>query len=422
MLKRSTILAILILVTMSVHPIRSYAASTVNLKNASAMFGVKAGNVIKAKDQGEIEYALKTAGDKASAKRMYIVYAPSGTYKMTKPLTIPANVVFVAEPDSKFSPVTADGFNRFFMVKGSLYGGSYDGKKMAYYCLRLENTTFYGMNGYITHTAVKNSKRAGIIAVGSKNRNGYILNNTVSGCGNSGISAIEGAWLSSISGNICKGNFLAGINLGHANADIINDNTLTGNTGHGISTNTDESGQGYCHIHKIMNNTIRKNGFNGVYMDENCYVDQTFSGNTITSNKTNGVGIDPGGYIKGISGNTISGNSGSGIRVYGNNSIAYIKGENTISGNGTNNITILDNALARITGSGNLIRKSKGNGVSLKKSAAFIVSRGSNKIYSNKGFGIRAEDKCSVIIKNVTFSKNGGESVRSLSGCTVVRE
>lgn len=330
----------------------TYAASQKNLKAAKLMYGVSSSHVIKAKTPGKIETALYNAGAKATAKKPYIVYAPAGTYRMSRKLYIPENVIFTAEKGSKFTPTTSNNFTQFFMVGGSLYGGTYDGLGKAYYCLRLDRVKFKDMNGYITNTYVKNSIRAGIVAVGSGSKNGIIMNNTVTGCGNSGISAVEGAWIHTVSGNKCRNNTEAGVNVGHSNIDIIANNILTGNTGHGISTDTDGSGQTYCHIQKIMNNTIKYNGKNGVFMDKNCKVTTFLKNNKIIDNYTNGISIYADGVIKGISGNTIKDNDGSGIRACGKGSAAYVGSNNKITGNA---ITMLEGGKVIIKGKNNVL-------------------------------------------------------------------
>ena len=397
-------------------PMQSEAAAMKNLSAARSKYGVTAARTITAKTPAAIQTALQTAGAKATASSPYIVYAPSGNYTMSSKLTVPSNVIFVAEDDAFFTPKTASGFTQFFMVKGSLYGGSYDGKGMAYYCLRLDNQSFSGKNGCIEGTTVKNSKRAGIIALGTKCRYGKVLNNTVTGCGNSGISALEGAWINIVSGNTCKNNTLAGINLGHANINVISGNTIIGNTGHGISTNSDGSGQGYCHIHQINGNTIKNNGYNGVYMDSYCYVDKKFYNNKIYNNLNNGIGIDDHGYVRGITKNVISGQASSGIRAYGKGAIAYIGSSNTISGSGANNITIDSGGRVNMVGSGNVIKDSKGNGISLKAGSVLRATGKNNKIQSNEGFGIRVDGKSTISIQNISFSGNGSFAVKVFSG------
>ncbi len=408
--------AALTLILLLGTPSRADAAAYRNLSAARSKYGVSAANTITAKTPAAIKAALQTAGSKATASKPYIVYAPSGNYSMSSKLTVPSNVIFVAEDDSVFTPKTASGFRQFFMVRGSLYGGSYDGKNMAYYCLRLENQSFSGKNGCISNTTVKNSKRAGIVAVGSKCRNGKVQNNTVTKCGNSGISAVEGAWINIVSGNTCKYNTLAGINLGHSNINVISNNILIGNTGHGISTDSDGSGQGYCHIHQICGNTIKSNGYNGVYMDSNCYVDTKFYNNKIYNNENNGLGIDDHAYVKGIIKNTFSGQASSGIRTYGAKSFAYMGSTNVITGSGTNNITIDQGGRVNLLGSGNVIKNSGGNGVSVKGGGIFYAPGKDNKIQNNEGFGIRVDGKSTINIRNITFSGNGGYAVKVFKG------
>ena len=413
----SSLLTVLLALTLLIMtPVPAKAATVKNLTAARTKYGVTAANTITAKTPAAIETALAAAGSKATAAKPYAVYAPSGRYTMNRKLTVPSNVIFVAESDSYFTPKTSSGFTQFFMVKGSLYGGSYDGKGMAYYCLRLNNQSFSGKNGCISNTIVKNSKRAGIVAVGSKCRYGKVQNNTVTGCGNSGISAVEGAWINIVSGNTCKNNTLAGINLGHSNINVICNNTIIGNTGHGISTDSDGSGQGYCHVHQIYGNTIRSNGYNGVYMDSNCYVDTKFYNNRIYNNLNNGLGIDDNAYVRGITKNIISGQTASGIRVCGKGSIAYIGSSNTISGSGTNNITIDSGGRVNLVGAGNVIKDSKGNGISLKAGSTLRATGKNNKILSNEGFGIRVDGKSAISIQNITFSSNGSFAVKVFSG------
>ncbi len=406
--------ALLAIVLIFSIPGTATAATTENLSAAGTKYGVSSNCIITAKTPDAIKNALQKAGGKATASRPYIVYAPSGSYAMKVKLTVPDNVIFVAETDSVFT--ASSSITQFFTVRGSLYGGTYDGKSQAYYCLRLENQSFSGKNGYISNTVVRNSKRAGIVAVGSKCKNGFIQNNNVSGCGNSGISAVEGAWLNTVSGNTCSNNTLAGINLGHSNIDVISNNTLTGNTGHGISTDSDGKGQGYCHIHKIMGNTIRNNKVNGVYIDGKCYVDVVFSRNKISGNLNNGLVIDEYAYVKAIAKNTFSGQGASNLRVTGKNANAYLGNKNTLASAGSNNITVDKKGRVTISGTGNVIKDSLGNGVSVNGASTFRATGKNTKIQSNKSFGIRVDGKSTIKLKNVTFSNNGSWAVKVYRG------
>ena len=376
--------------------------------------------VLNAKTPEQIESALKEAGNLATADNPYIVYVPKGTYKMTKKLTVPTNVTLVAEKQTVFEPTTETNFTQFFMVYGNVYGGTYSGKNMAYYCLRFADVKFEGKNGTIERTNVSNSKRAGIVAIGSNTRYAYVYNNNVTGCGNSGISAVSGAWMAVVSGNKCRNNKSSGINIGHANINTISNNVLTGNTGHGISTDIDGSGgHKYCHIHKIRNNTITDNGLNGVYIDKKCYVDVIFSKNVIKNNGLNGLSIDADAYVNVMTKNTITGNKASNINVTGAKAVANIGNSNTISEAKTNNISINSGGSVSIYGKNNTVSNSTNHGISVNNGASLSITGKSNAIKDNSKFGIRVAGNSTADIINTTFSNNGGWAVKVEKGSSM---
>ena len=390
------------------------------LKEAMKAYNVPAERVVTARTPDTIKTSLQTAGRSASSDKMYIVYAPAGTYRMPVRLTVPANVIFVAESNSVFYPTTSDKFSQFFLVEGSLFGGRYECQNMAYYGLRLQNVRFTGNNGHISYATVRKSIKAGIVASGASCKRGYFEYNTAAECGNSGISILAGAWLHLAKGNTCSHNNPSGINLNHSNVNYMSFNTIIGNTGHGISTETDGSGQGYCHIHKITKNVIKQNGVSGVYLDENCYVDQSFFGNTISENTLHGLGIDAGSYVVALSKNTFSKNKGSNLRVTGKGSYVKTKGGNLFTGAVSNNITVVNQAKMYMTGSKNIIENSSANGIYIDNSSLFKTTGTTTTIRNNAAWGIRVKGNSRLILKKATkFSGNGSGSIEKLEGGTV---
>ena len=394
------------------------------LKNAQSKYSVTAARTITATTPDEIIEALKTAGSKATASAMYIVYVPKGSYVMPKKLEVPVNVVFVAEKTAVFTPGTSSNFTQFFIVHGSIYGGTYKGESKAYYCLRFANENLGNKkNGHIEYAVVSGSQKAGIIAIGADTRFAYAVGNTVSNCGTTGISAVQGAWMATIKGNKITGCGEAGINIGHANVNNIINNTSSNNKGHGISTDIDGyNTHTYCHIHTVSGNTIANNGVNGVYIDKNCYVDKLFSRNTITGNGTAGLSIDSTGYVKAICKNTIKSNKRANLNVTGYKAAAYLGNSNVLYGAGTNNINIDAKGSVTLAGSSNQFNKASNCGISINGAGSFIVKSGkSNQIKYNKGFGIRVYGKSSCTLKGLVFGSNGGFAVKVYKGCKITQ-
>lgn len=395
-------------------------AKGANLIEAQKLFKVKDSSIIQATTPTAIKDSLAKAGSAATASSPWIVYAPTGNYAMSAKQTVPSNVIFVAENNSVFTPTTTNNFTQFFLVDGSLYGGTYECKNMAYYGLCFGKIAFSGStNGTIRNATVKNPKKYGVVANNASTKNAKVLYCKVSNSGASGVSAVMGSHMSLVSNCTVTSSKESGINLGHANIDVISYNTLQNNKGHGISTDIDGSGgHKYCYIQTIANNTITGNGVNGVFIDKNCRVTTSFANNNVSQNKQNGLSVEANGLVKGIAFNTFSGNKSSNLRTIGKGTKAYIGNKNIFKKAGTNNITVENRSTVQLSGSNNAITLAKGNGISLKNRGSFVVKSGKkNQIKSNKGFGIRIEKKCTCKIANFVFGKNKTGAVKAYPGC-----
>ncbi|MBR0404086.1 MAG: right-handed parallel beta-helix repeat-containing protein [Eggerthellaceae bacterium] len=411
-----------------------------NLVAAQNLFKVQDQCILVASTPSAIEEQLATAGGRASAAAPWIVYAPAGTYAMPKKLVVPKNVIFVAEASSSFYPTTSSNFTQFFWVYGSLYGGTYDGKNMAYYGLRFGSATFSdATNGSIRNADVKNAQVYGIVAMGTGTKNAKVDNCRVTGItgiqdsktkkwkGGSAISAAGGARIYSVTNCTASACKQSGINLSHADIDIISGNTLKNNQGHGISTDIAGDGQNHCYMKTVTSNTIESNGVNGVYIDKNCCISSTFAKNTVSNNKLNGLSIAANGVVKGIANNKFNGNGrnkvvknrATNLRVAGSKAVAYIGSGNTFTRAGNNNITIDNRAVVYLSGSNNYITSATNNGISLKSRGSLIVKSGKkNRVTGNGGFGIRIEKRCTCKISNFVFGKNKTGAVKAYAGCT----
>lgn len=410
------IMAVALVLTSFVLPTQTFAASSY-LSAAQSKYKVTAARTIEAKTPQQIETSLTEAGKKASTSSKYIVHVPAGTYNMPKKLDVPKNVILVAEAKAIFRPTTSSNFTQFFMVYGNVYGGTYECKKMAYYGLRFADLSFKDDNGTIEKTTVKDAVRAGIIAIGNKTQFAYVYNNNVSGCGNSGISAVSGAWIAIVAGNTIVNNTASGVNLGSANINIIKNNIIKNNTGHGISTDiADKSGKPYCKINKIMGNTITGNGVNGVYIDRGCKVTTIFSRNIIQNSGMNGLSVDVGASIVTMAKNTITKNKKTNLHVQGKKTTVLIGNANDFSNAGTNNITVSDGASVTAVAKNNKFNNAKNIGISLMNGGYFKLYGKGNVVQSNGGFGVKVDKTSKAEIYYAQFSGNKGWGVKVDNG------
>ncbi len=386
----------------------AYAADDVNLAAAKAQYKVAASSVIEAED-GDIDTALRRAGEIATTQAPKIVHVPAGSYTLSN-CRVPANVILVSAPGANYTLV------KRVAVSGSIYGGSFNAKGSDTRAILFNSSSYAFPNGIVEKATVQNDKSKGnygIVATGNT-RGVVIRNNVVSNCF-SGINVFFGANVTSIEGNTVFGNAEAGVNIVKADVSTIKSNTIRNNGKHGISTDMESAGSGkaHCYIGTIQNNAISNNGGKGIYVETNCHVLHV-KGNRITGNESGiGVSVKDGTkaaestYVNDVQGNTISKNRSENIVAYGKKATVVLGKSNKIT-NATkgNGITISKGGVVKITGKGNKITGNKKNGISLVKKSTLVLKGKKTVISKNRNMGIGVYGKSKATVKNVSFSKN----------------
>lgn len=409
----------------------SPAFAATNLATAQSKYKVSAARTIEVTSVAEIEPALRQASAKnPTLQSMWIVHVKEGTYNMTKKLDVPQFVVLVSEDKTHY--VAAANITQFFTVYGSLFGGDFNANNKADYGLRFANidlsTVGKGdqLNGWIERATVANAKKFGIVSIGSNTTYGYVYGNTVKNCGKSGIAAVEGSWLAVINRNTVSGCKESGISLSESNMNVIKNNDINNNGGHGISTDVDSKGyqdHKYCKINKLMGNSITNNKMNGVYVDKKCIV-KLFSRNKIHSSGNCALSIDANGVVGSekeelyIAKNEFMNSTRSNLNV--NGGTAILGNANLFQNSKVNGVNIESKGKVILVGRNNYFGAGNKNvGISLKGKSSFVVKNGRNNyVLNNGGFGIRVDGNSICTISNMIFRDNGGFAVRVYKGST----
>ena len=424
------------------------AAST-NLEAAKAAYGTS--NVIVNDSLDSLQDDLfEAALNRSSDSSPCIVYVPGGrTYTITKEkahnkggiragyvsgIFVPENVILVAEKNTVFKAAPADKMQRLVLVRGSVYGGTYQGSNKCFFPLQFRSDVTYEktrsgnrqVDGNIERTYVTTAKQCGIKAIGSKNIN--IMYNNVSNCRTKkacGIGVTYGAQANQISHNTIKNvgasGFGSAIDVTHANVSYIEYNKISGAAGHGISTDTDQTPlsktkQNYVKISRVKGNTISSCGVHGIWLERRCQISSSLSGNTIKNCKKCGIAIE--GTVKyvgkcqysinAMAQNKIYNNTRSNVSVSGKYGKIRLTKGNVIKGSRQQGGLLADKyAKIYITGAGNKITGNKGYGIYLRnKSRLTISSSGRNYIQSNKKYAIGLYNKSRAVVKNAVLTKN----------------
>ena len=397
--------------------IDSPLASVPLIEEALIRFEVDARNIVLADTSAKIENVMKAIEERTDVGDPFIVYAPPGNYKLSNNLIVPENVILVAEKESIFEPLTSEAFSQLIVVHGNIYGGTYDCKDIVDYGLRFGADAFRRNNGIIERASVLRAKENGIIALGSETRFACMYDNTVSECGNAGISAEAGAWVAVASGNNCSENKGSGIRLQDSNINIINNNVLNGNGLCGISTETGDptAESAVCQIHKMVNNEISGNGSDGVYIAENCCVDVSFARNDIRDNRGNGLKVGGNAYVNAMVKNRFSGNAEANIYASGEGSSVKISNSNVMQ-NADINLSVSEGGSIAINGENNRILTAVSHGILVSSGAVLHIGGEANRIAGNGGAGIMLTGNSAVKITNTVFRKNKKFAVRVEQG------
>lgn len=434
-------------------------ADTPNLLAAKELYSTEKVIINESPDSLQedlFEAALNNSSDTSPC----IVYIPSGkiyvveTAKAYKKsgieagykvgVYVPENVVLVAEADTVIK--AGASMTRLVMVSGSVYGGKYDGASKASFPLSFKNETTFGkeksgdkqVDGNIEYTEITGATQCGIKAISCKNIR--ICFNNIHDCKTAnacGISIMYGSLATSISKNTItnvgadkKG---SGIDITHASADNINNNTISKTGGHGISTDTEQSPasktkQSYVRITNMKGNKISKAGTHGIWLEKRCYITGSFSSNTITSSGSCGVAIQgthkyPGDnkyVIKSMTSNTIKSSKRSNISLSGKYGLMKMGKNNTINDSKEQSSIVLDEkAKLYIVGTGNKMNGSEQYGIYLKNGSYFRSSYKKTYIQENGKYAIGLAGKSKAEIKNATLTNNTKGTAYVGEGCTL---
>jgi len=409
-----------------------------NYDAAKEEYGVTDEHALEATTVEELKTALSEAGSLATDEVLYIVHAPAGDYELTQILTVPSNVILVAEDAALF--VSANEGKSMINVSGVLYGGSYDGAGIATPGIRINPISFTGVNGTVEKASIKNVGNHGVYAAGPDCKSGRIIDCTITNCGRNGILVNQDASIDEIRGCIIRDNGFggpdtySGISIVHSNVYYIIGCTITGNADKGISTSSGDSPeylQMGSNIDTITECNISDNLTNGVYMKPMCHVNH-FTNNTLSGNPdgiiccSSAYDFTGASYVRDVRNNTFSNNTNSQLHAYAPGASIAVGANNTFTG-GNNTIVARDSGLVKFVGDGNIIQNSKGAGVDANGGKVQIIGNGTI-IRNNGTFGIYAK-KGSVSITGpntqIYGNKTNGislyeKSALSISGASAI--
>ncbi len=286
------------------------------------------------------------------------------------------------------------------------------------------------------------------------NQNIVIKNNTIIGSGSSNDTSVEtgialigfdSAYPESTgdgihSDTLPEGNYyLSGVTV--ANNEIttvgrgiflknVRQVTVTGNS----ITYSGDSSADYDGIYLIQNTAVStltgnqvKGAFcHGILLEVSSTVTGSFSGNTVSASKNDGICVSDSSSVPAISGNTISQTGGDGIRVEGSGtSVTTISG-NTIESAGARGIAVTAKSTVSKIKS-NTIQRAGSNGIAVTGSSTVTTING-NSISSpgQSGIYLSSSASASTIGSNTIqnpaangIQLTGGASVSAISGNTV---
>ena len=439
------------------------ALAAAKIDEAQELYNVPDERVIKASDVAGLKKALKTAGESATKKKPYIVYAKSGTYELTQTLKVPENVILVGTGSTVFT--TNENLTQLVKVEGSVYGGVFDGNGCADYCVRLADKTKYDDgtstgrgdgNGWIYSAVIRNAAKDGVVAANSS-KYGYLYDCVISGNGRYGVQVKNGSRLSGVNACTIKGNGGAGIYVSDStlvlvkdslikengsnglaavssSVNTIKDTTVTANAGHGIfaSSSSKISMVKRCTITKnegvgllaresqygeIRENTVNYNQNCGMAFTDGSSVNSALADNEIKYNTSDGVRVRTSTVVA-FTRNTISTNGGTSLSAMGEGTKVDMRSSNILSRAGEENLYISGGARVYVSGSSNVIKEAADSGITVKGDSVFSMLSGSNNsVRDNGGYGIEMLGTASVRLTNTTFLGNAvaggylGESV-----------
>ncbi|MDO4532403.1 MAG: right-handed parallel beta-helix repeat-containing protein [Coriobacteriia bacterium] len=388
-------------------------ATTANLNDAKAKYSVTDDRVITVTaGTSRVQHYIDEAASNATAQKKCIVYLPEGTYAVSSKLVVPANVVLVGETESKVFP--SEAVDALVELNGSVYGGYFDGKKIAKTVLKFRENSFSNNNGRIDKSIVTNAYNYGIAGKGQGCQNFVVSGVKVTKSGKSGISVMDAAYVKTIENSQFCNNGAnkegAGINLSHADAGAIKNCNINYNADKAVSTNSDPvSGYKYdhpgCTITTITGCTMKGNGVNGVYIKPNCKL-YHFTKNKMYGNNDclSAVAKTPAGtvgksIIKDVSGNTFKGSKNIQIKAAGKGAAIYMGSNNKVIYGKKGGIEAENRGKVIIRGSKNLIKYQKGAGLNVRGGGYVLLTGTGDVISDNKHSSVYCTTKGKVVIK-----------------------
>ena len=406
-----------------------------NIIAAMKEFGVAKDKVLVATTADELVSKLAEARRIGTDATPVIVYVMPGTYTLANQICVERNVILVSEVGVTYKATHSGNF--MVVLRGSLYGGTFNQGNVQTGIFGYQQA-FTAKNGFVEYITVNGNPRgnAGIMMYDGTT-GATIKNCTVKGAMN-GIKATKQSSVKSITNCTVQdcgyGKAGSGIDIGESNVGTIANNTISGCKGHGISTGTSANGSP-CEIGSITNNTIKNNYTQGVYIEGNCRVKTSFTGNTITGNAGAGVGIrsnihNSNGtytkthyttYIKGVKDNKIYSNTGTNISVIGKMATIYIISGNSVNYSKTScGLALGEGAKGYITGSNNIFSGNKTAGAIINGSSYLRVHGTLNRFDNNKAHGISVSNaKVLVSGTTCTFNRNARHGVSIAAGGVV---
>ena len=379
--------------------------------SACEEFGIPEYDVFFTDSIDSLRNALDTAEERAEeSQSMFMVYMVPGDYTAQRSIHVPENVILVGEKDTKYT-CTNTSPSYHFLVSGSVYGGTFvgnnklSGKKGRVFLF--EDKAFSAPNGIVKNTYTSKAGWSGIEARGTSTSGCQVIGNTVRDCNGNGVRSIGGSTIALIEGNDISGSGQAGIDITKANVGTIKDNYIHNVTGHGISTDTEQvfdsrEVKNTCVIQNVIDNTIIDTGTHGIYLEDNCHIKGTMSGNKIGKCGKCALGTHPKTTIGKMENNELY---SAKLSVFGLSGKATMGDGNIIRNGKAAGIAISKGGNLNIKGKNNKIYKNKKNGIQLVESCSLKMTGKRNYIYSNQ-WGINLAKKCRATIKNADIYSN----------------
>ncbi len=405
MKKRVFSLLLSLILVAAMCPAYASADTVTNKEAAMQEFGIPESRIMEssAATAQELQAELNGAASLGSAESMAMVHVSGNIEVNIYRLTVPENVVLCAEDSSTFGFSYASSR---ILVNGSVYGGAYEGNGTAGHVFIMESDFDpSGKNGIIEKTAISGPTANGIFV--NKGSGSKIIGNTITGCGVNGIRVAGGDDSDSniymvkdntIVGKKGTASSQSGLDIHVSSVNYVIGNTIRSNQGHGISTSTEgDSSIGKprlvgreCVMNYVEDNTISDNGTQGIWLEYNCKIKDSFKNNKISGNTSNGLAMGAAAYVRNAVDNEIYDNGRSNLSLVGEarvtdengneiapelrTSIELVSGNRLYGSREKQGIATAGPVSIEITGTGNEVCDNKSNQIHLQDGAEFTIA------------------------------------------------